>query len=71
MITIHSNLTSTSQNAFTLENKSRFGEKKQGKVIYSIYETLYLIEIRKAIGKIKFKKKGLYPKSRIKIWSRF
>ncbi len=48
MITIHSNLTSTSQNAFTLENKGKFGEKKQGRVVYSIYETIYLIENKKA-----------------------
>jgi len=45
---MHSNLTSTSQNAFTLENKSKLGEKKQGKVIYSIYEAIYLIENKKA-----------------------
>jgi len=55
MIQIYSNLTSNSQQAFTLENKSKFGEKKQGKIVYSIYEALYLIEIEKAIGKIKLK----------------
>lgn len=48
MITIHPNLTSTSQNAFTLCNKSRFGERKQGKIVYSPYEAVYLIETGKA-----------------------
>jgi tRNA-intron endonuclease, archaea type len=55
MITIHSDLTSNSQQAFTIENNSKFGEKKQGKVIYSKYEALYLIETGKAVGKIKLK----------------
>ena len=86
MITIHSNLTSTSQQAFTLENKSRFGEKKQGRIIYSIYEALYLIENKKAIGKIKLKnkeetnsylifkdlrKKGYIPKAGLKFGADF
>lgn len=48
MINLYSNLTSTSQNAFTLCNKSRFGEKKQGRIVYSSYEALYLIENKKA-----------------------
>lgn len=47
MISIH-NLQSTSQQAFTLENNSKFGEKKQGKILYSRYEALYLIESKKA-----------------------
>ncbi|MDD5192531.1 MAG: tRNA-intron lyase [Candidatus Nanoarchaeia archaeon] len=85
MITIHPNLTSTSQNAFTLCDKSGFGEKKQGIIIYSVYETLYLIENKKAIGKIKLKKneknnylvfrdlrkKGYIPKAGLKFGADF
>ncbi|MEM3405484.1 MAG: tRNA-intron lyase [Candidatus Pacearchaeota archaeon] len=33
--------------AFTLYEKSWFGEKKEGKIIYSIFETLYLLEKEK------------------------
>jgi tRNA-intron endonuclease len=55
MIQIHSNLTSTSQQAFTLFEKSKFGEKKSGKIIYSIYEALFLIETKKANSKKKIK----------------
>lgn len=86
MINIHSNLTSTSQQAFTLENKSRFGEKKQGRIVYSVYEALYLIENKKAVGKIKLKnkeetnsylvfkdlrKKGYIPKAGLKFGADF
>ena len=39
---------SNEQEAFALFNKSFFGEAKNGKVIYSIYEVLYLIEKEKA-----------------------
>lgn len=85
MITIHQNLTSTSQNAFTLCNKSRLGEKKQRKIIYSPCEAMYLIESKKAIGKIKLKKnekdnylvfkdlrkKGYIPKAGLKFGADF
>jgi tRNA-intron lyase len=85
MITIHSNLTSTSQQAFTLFEKSRLGEKEQKKIIYSVYEAVYLIESKKAIGKIKLKKsqeknylvfrdlkkKGYIPKAGLKFGADF
>jgi len=41
-------LQSNSSEALSLASKSSLGEIKQGKVIYSIYEALYLVEIRKA-----------------------
>jgi tRNA-intron endonuclease len=41
-------LSSNSQTAFTLQDSKLLGEKKQGKIIYSPYETLYLIELKKA-----------------------
>jgi len=85
MITIHPNLTSTSQQAFTLFEKSGLGEKKEGKIIYSVYEAVYLIEKKKAIGKIKLKKsqentylvfkdlrkKGYIPKAGLKFGADF
>ncbi len=51
---------SNKQSAFALYEKSRFGEKKQGKIYYSYPEALYLIEknilvIRKRIRKTSFK----------------
>ena len=55
MIQIHSNLTSNSQQAFTLFEKSKLGEKKFGKIIYSIYEVFYLVEAKKAKTKKKIK----------------
>ena len=39
---------SNSQKAFTLENENKLGEKKDNKIIYSIYESLYLVEYKKA-----------------------
>ncbi len=44
---------SNEQKAFTLYEKSRFGEKKSEKIFYSYPEALYLIEA----GKLKIKKK--------------
>ena len=41
-------LFSNSQKAITLQNSKRLGEFKDGKVIYSNFEALYLIEIGKA-----------------------
>jgi tRNA-intron endonuclease len=35
---------SNKKEAFTLYQQSRFGEQKEGKIFYSIFETLYLIE---------------------------
>jgi len=46
-ITIHQTGSSFSSNqieAFNLASKSSFGEPKNGKVLYSIYETLYLLD---------------------------
>jgi tRNA-intron endonuclease, archaea type len=40
-------ITSTSAEAFSLYEKSRFGEKKQNKIDYSLVETLYLLSKNK------------------------
>ena len=40
-------ISSVSQDAFSFYEKSRFGEKKLGKIDYSSVEALYLIEIKK------------------------
>ncbi len=37
---IHSN----KQDAFTLYQQSRFGEQKEGKILYSMFEALFLVE---------------------------
>jgi len=37
-------ITSSSEDAFSLYEKSRFGEKKKNKVEYSLAETLFLVE---------------------------
>lgn len=55
MLQIHSDLTSNFQKAFTLFAKSKFGEKKSGKIHYSKYEALYLIETKRAESKKKIK----------------
>jgi tRNA-intron endonuclease, archaea type len=50
MITAHfsvSKISSTSPDAFSLFEKSRFGEKKSKKVEYSLIETLYLLQNNK------------------------
>jgi tRNA-intron endonuclease len=41
------NIYSNKKEAFSLFEKSRFGEKKEGKVFYSYPEALYLVEKRK------------------------
>jgi len=41
------NIYSNSSDASALQSKSVFGERKEGKVIYSIFEALYLIERKK------------------------
>ena len=38
------NLFSNKKDAFSLYEKSRFGEAKEGKIIYSLFEALYLLE---------------------------
>jgi tRNA-intron endonuclease, archaea type len=40
-------ITSTSNDAFSLYEKSRFGEKKQNKIEYSLAEALFLLEKNK------------------------
>lgn len=35
---------SNKKEAFTLHEQSRFGEQKDGKILYSIFEALYLVE---------------------------
>jgi len=55
MIQIHSDFTSNSQQAFTLFEKSKLGEKEQGRIIYSKYEAKYLIETKKAESKKEIK----------------
>jgi tRNA-intron endonuclease len=35
---------SNKKEAFSLNEKSRFGEKKEGKILYSLFEALYLLE---------------------------
>ena len=52
---IHSDLSSNSQKAITLAKNKKLGEIKQGRVIYSKYEALYLIENKKAESKKKIK----------------
>jgi tRNA-intron endonuclease, archaea type len=50
MITAHlsgSKIHSTSNEAFSLHEKSRFGEKKQNRIEYSIAEALFLLEKHK------------------------
>lgn len=37
-------ISSNSQEAFSLNNKSQFGEKKEEKIKYSLFEALYLVE---------------------------
>jgi tRNA-intron endonuclease, archaea type len=61
------NVFSNKKEAFTLCDQSRFGEKKEGKVIYSIYEALYLLEKGKmevTIGKKKIKFDRLLDEAR-------
>jgi tRNA-intron endonuclease, archaea type len=42
-----SKISSTSNDAFSLYEKSRFGEKRQNKIEYSLTETLFLLENNK------------------------
>lgn len=46
---IGSSLFSNKEEALALANKSSIGEMKEGKVLYSIYEVIYLLEKAKAI----------------------
>ena len=43
-----SRIFSNSQKAITLANVKKLGERKQGRVIYSSYEVIYLVENKKA-----------------------
>lgn len=54
-------LFSNKKDAFTLYEKSRFGEAKEGKIIYSFFEALYLLEKGK-IDVIEGKKKLNFEK---------
>ena len=51
------NVYSNKEEAMTLHAQSRFGEFKSGKVIYSMFESLYLLEKEKM--EVSFKKKKL------------
>jgi len=51
------NVSSNKEEAMTLHAQSRFGEFKSGKVIYSMFESLYLLEKEKM--EVSFKKKKL------------
>ncbi len=51
------NVSSNKEEAMTLHAQSRFGEFKSGKVIYSMFEALYLLEKEKM--EVSFKKKKL------------
>ena len=45
---VGNNLFSNSQKAFTLENSKKFGERKEGRIIYSPFEVLFLINRKDA-----------------------
>ena len=51
------NVSSNKKDAFSLYEKSRFGEPKEGKVLYSVVEALYLLEK----GKIEILSKSIKP----------
>lgn len=57
---------SNTKEAMSLHAQSRFGEKKSGKVLYSIFEALYLLEKTKM--EIKFGKKKLKVDQLIELW---
>lgn len=50
-------VSSNKKEAFSLHSQSRFGEKKEGKIIYSVFESLYLLE--KGKMEVTFKKRKL------------
>ncbi|MBI2047260.1 tRNA-intron lyase [Candidatus Pacearchaeota archaeon] len=54
-------LFSNKKDAFTLYEKSRFGEAKEGKIFYSLFEALYLLE-RGKIDVVEGKKKLNFEK---------
>lgn len=65
---------SNASNAMALASSSSFGEIKEGKVVYSIYEVLYLLEDKKAElikGKNKIKFSNLLKKSSPSIYAIF
>ena len=51
-----SSISSNSQKATALFGDKRYGEQKQGKIVYSIYEALYLLDTNKLELKHKNKK---------------
>ncbi len=63
------NVTSNKKEAMTVYSQSRFGELKSGKIIYSIFEALYLLEKNRMdifSGKKKLKFDQLIDESRKK-----
>lgn len=51
-----SSISSNSQKAMALFGDKRYGEQKSGKIVYSIYEALYLLDTNKLILQHKNKK---------------
>lgn len=45
---VNNRITSNSKEAFTLFEKSKFGEKNTEKIDYSLFEAYYLLELKKA-----------------------
>ncbi len=62
-------VSSNSQEAFSLNNKSQFGERKEGKIKYSLFEALYLVE--KGKMEIISKNKKIPKKDLLKKFQRF
>lgn len=62
-------ISSNSQEAFSLHNKSNFGERKEGKIKYSLFEALYLVEKDKM--DITSKNKKISKKDIVKNFQRF
>ena len=59
-------VSSNKKEAMSLHAQSRFGEQKSGKILYSIFEAIYLLEKGKI--EIKFGKKKLKVDSLIELW---
>ena len=62
-------VSSNSQEAFSLHNKSQFGEIKESKIKYSLFEALYLVEKEKM--EIISKNKKILQKDLLKKFQRF
>lgn len=65
---IENKIFSNSQKAVSLQNSKKYGELKQGKVIYSPFEAFYLFEIGNA--EILFNNKSISEDKLIKILSK-